>query len=144
MAARWLVKSEPDVYSFADLVRDGSTGWEGVRNNAARAHLKAMKAGDRVLYYHTGDERSIVGIAEVAREAYPDTSGGPDEAQAGWVQVDLRPVAALKQPVTLAQVKAEPSLAQLALVRQGRLSVMPIDEAAWKTLVRMGGGEKTR
>jgi predicted RNA-binding protein with PUA-like domain len=138
MAARWLVKTEPDVYSWAQLLQDGSTGWDGVRNNAARVHLKAMKKGDRVLYYHTGDERSVVGIAEVVREAYPDASDGDP----GWVQVDLRPVAALKSPVTLAQVKAEPDLSNIALVRQARLSVMPIDDAAWKKIVAMGGGEK--
>src|SRR5882724_2491912 len=118
----WLVKSEPDTYSWNDLVKDGSTSWTGVRNFAARLHLKAMKKGDAVLFYHSGSESAIVGIAKVKKEFYPDQTAKEGE----WFTVDLENGKALKNPVTLAQVKAEKKLKDTALVRIGRLSVQPL------------------
>jgi predicted RNA-binding protein with PUA-like domain len=133
----WLVKQEPGKYPFAQLVKDKRTAWDGVRNFQARNNLKAMRAGDRVLYYHSnaGDETAVVGIAEVAREAYPDaTSDDPR-----WVAVDLVPVKPLKHPVTLERIKQEPSLSDVALVRQSRLSVMPLTKEEFDTIVKLGG-----
>jgi predicted RNA-binding protein with PUA-like domain len=118
----WLVKSEPETYSWSDLLRDKKTHWDGVRNFAARNNLKAMKKGDWVFFYHSGDDKCVMGIAEVAKEHYQD----PTTDDANWVAVDLKPVKPLKQPVTLAQVKADKRLSQIYLVRQGRLSVMPL------------------
>src|SRR5271169_2116845 len=118
----WLVKSEPGTYSFQNLVKDGSTSWTGVRNYAARIHLKGMKKGDLVLFYHSGEESAIVGIAKVKKEFYPDATADEE----GWVTVDLEKQKALKKPVTLAQVKAEKKLKDTALVRIGRLSVQPL------------------
>jgi len=129
----WLVKSEPTAYSFDQLVKDKRTVWDGVRNFQARNNLKAMKAGDRVLFYHSVVGTAVVGIAEVEREAYPD----PKAADAGWVAVDLIPVKALKRPVTLDEIKAEPSLGDIALVRQGRLSVQPLTREAFDTIVAL-------
>jgi len=128
----WLVKSEPGTYSWDDLVRDGSTRWDGVRNPLARNHLAAMKKGDSVLFYHSGDARAVVGLARVTREAYPDPSA--DDPR--WLAVDLAPVRPLKTPVTLAAIKADPRLADLPLVRQSRLSVMPIPAPALAQLTR--------
>lgn len=125
MATRWLVKSEPGTYSFADLVRDGATAWTGVKNATAQIHLKRMSVGDEVLVYHTGAQKAVVGRARVARAAYPDPTLGGTLAC-----VDLAPVSALARPVTLAEIKAEPSLAGFDLVRQSRLSVMPVPDAA--------------
>ncbi|MFZ5494126.1 MAG: EVE domain-containing protein [Verrucomicrobiota bacterium] len=131
----WLVKSEPATYSWDDLVRDKRTDWTGVRNYAARLHLKAMRPGDEVLYYHSGEAKSIVGIAKVTKTAFPDaTADGED-----WVAVELAPLAPLKRPVTLAQVKAEPALRDIALVRQGRLSVQPLKPAEFARIRQMGG-----
>ena len=127
----WLVKSEPATYAWADLVRDGRTDWTGVRNYAARLHLKAMRKGDGVCYYHSGDGKEIVGLAKVTQAAFPDTTA--DEA--GWVAVGLAPIAPLKKPVTLAQIKAEPALAQIGLIRQSRLSVVPLTAAEFKLIV---------
>jgi predicted RNA-binding protein with PUA-like domain len=118
----WLVKQEPSAYSWDDFVRDGGTAWTGVRNFQARNNLKAMRAGDRVLFYHSNEGKEVVGIATVAREAYPD----PTADEGGWICVDLKPVKRLKQPVTLEQIKADPALANIALIRQSRLSVMPL------------------
>lgn len=132
----WLVKQEPEDYSWADFVRDGRTAWTGVRNYAARLHLRGMQPGDSVLFYHSGDEKSVVGLARVARPAYTDPTAAAEE---GWVAVDLEPVAPLRQPVTLAQIKAEPALKEIALVRQSRLSVMPLRAAEFNRLRKLGG-----
>lgn len=138
MAKTWLLKTEPSVYGWAQLLKDGTTRWDGVRNAQARNNLSKMSVGDRAFFYHTDDERSVVGIVEVVKAAYPDPEDNDDGK---WVVVDVKPVAALKQPVTLAQVKAEKSLAAIPLVKQARLSVMELDAAAWKKIVALGGGE---
>ena len=130
----WLVKSEPETYSWADLVRDGRTDWTGVRNYAARLHLKAMCPGDEVFFYHSGDDKSVVGIARVIKAAFPD----PTADEEGWVAVELAPVAPLKKPVTLAQVKAAAPLKDIALVRQGRLSVQPLKPAEFALIKKLG------
>ena len=130
--AYWLMKSEPGTYSWDDLVRDGGTEWDGVRNNAARLHLRAMKAGDEALFYHSGEERAVVGIMRISREGRPD---GPDGA---WVSVAVEPVRPLG-PVTLKDVKAEPALAKMELIRQSRLSVSPVRDEEWKTILKMAG-----
>ena len=130
--ARWLMKSEPHVYSWADLVRDGGTEWDGVRNNAARLHLRAMKAGDEAFFYHSGEDRAVVGIMRIARE------GAPDPKDADWVSVAVEPVKAIG-PVTLKDIKAEPGLAKMELIRQSRLSVSPVREEEWAAIVEMGG-----
>lgn len=132
----WLVKSEPETYSWDDLVRDRRTDWTGVRNYAARLHLKAMRPGDEVFFYHSNEGKSVVGIAKVTKAAFPDATADED----GWVAVELAPVAALKQPVTLTQIKAEPALKDIALVRQGRLSVMPLKAAEFTLIRKLGGG----
>ena len=129
--ARWLMKSEPSSYSWSDLVRDGSTEWDGVRNNAARLHLKAMKRGDEAFFYHSMDERSVIGIMRVTREAAPDPKD-PD-----WVSVRVEPVRALDRPVTLKEVKAEPRLAKMELIRQSRLSVAPVRDEEWAVVLDM-------
>jgi predicted RNA-binding protein with PUA-like domain len=127
----WLVKSEPEVYSFTDLQRDGRTRWDGVRNFTARNNLRAMAVGDTVLFYHSNVGKEIVGIARVARAAYPDPSA-PD-----WSAVDLEPVKALVQPVTLAQAKADPALADMQLVRFSRLSVTQVSAAELKHVLKL-------
>lgn len=129
----WLVKSEPSEYSYNDLVKDGSTYWDGVRNYAARNNLKSMKVGDKVLFYHSVNEKSVVGISKVVKEHYPDPTTDDDR----WVVVDLAAEKKLKSPVTLSQIKAEPSLSDIALVRQSRLSVMPLDADAYKQILDM-------
>lgn len=129
----WLVKSEPETYAWSDLVRDRRTDWTGVRNFAARGHLNAMKPGDRVLYYHSGDDKAVVGLAEVTRAAFPDQTA--DEP--GWVAVELKAVAPLARPVTLAEIKAEPALAKMALVRIGRLSVQPVTPAEFARIEKL-------
>ncbi|MBI2730183.1 MAG: EVE domain-containing protein [Sphingobacteriales bacterium] len=134
--AYWLVKSEPFKYSWEQLEKDKQTMWDGVRNYAARLHLKAMKKGDEVLFYHSNEGVEIVGIAKVAREFYPDPTAEDDD---GWVVVDLKPHKKLKKPVTLVQVKADKRLANMALVRLGRLSVQPVTEEEWKIVMEMGG-----
>ncbi len=130
----WLLKSEPEVYSWERLVKDGRTHWDGVRNHQAANNLKAMKRGDRAFFYHSGDERAIVGVAEIVKEAYPD----PSDPDGRFVMVDVKPVRAAKAPVTLAAIKAEPKLKDLALVRQGRLSVVPVAADEWQILCAMG------
>lgn len=130
----WLVKQEPTAYSFDDLVRDGRTTWDGVRNFQARNNLAAMKQGDRVLFYHSVKEQAVVGICEVVREAYPD----PTAKDEGWVAVDLAPVKKLARPVMLAEIKADRALEDIALVRQSRLSVMPLGKAAFERIVTLG------
>jgi predicted RNA-binding protein with PUA-like domain len=129
----WLVKSEPAKYAFADLERDGSTVWDGVRNNQAALYLKAMKAGDQVLYYHSQEGLAVVGVAEVAREAFPD----PTDASGRFVAVELKPVRPLGRPVTLAEMKANPALAGMAMFRQFRLSVSPVTPEEWATIMQM-------
>ncbi|MET0295734.1 MAG: EVE domain-containing protein [Phenylobacterium sp.] len=131
--AHWLVKSEPSTYSYADLERDGRTVWDGVRNNAAALHLKAMAEGDEVLVYHSGDDKAVVGVAKVVRTAYPDAS---DES-GRFVAVELSPVRTLPRPVKLAQLKAEPELARMEMLRQSRLSVAPVRDEEWRTILRL-------
>jgi predicted RNA-binding protein with PUA-like domain len=133
--AYWLMKSEPSSYSWDDLVRDGGTEWDGVRNNAARLHLKAMKAGDEAFFYASMADKAIVGIMRVTREAQPDPKD-PD-----WVSVRVEPVRPL-DPVTLKEVKAEPRLAKMELIRQSRLSVAPVREEEWKTILAMAGEKR--
>lgn len=130
--ARWLMKSEPDVYSWDDLVRDQATDWDGVRNNAARLHLRAMKPGDEAFFYHSGDVKAVVGIMKV-------TGGGkPDGEDGAWVKVPVAPVKPL-DPVTLKDIKAEPKLAAMELVRQSRLSVSPVRDEEWALVLKMAG-----
>lgn len=133
----WLVKSEPFEYSYDDLVRDGKAMWEGVRNYAARNHLREMRVGDLVLYYHSREGLAVVGIAKVVREAYPD----PTAEKGDWSVVDLVPVKAFERPVTLKEIKATPALSEIPLVRIGRLSVMPIPKKAFDLILRMGETE---
>jgi predicted RNA-binding protein with PUA-like domain len=133
--AYWLVKSEPGTYSWEQMQKDGRTFWNGVRNAQASNNLKAMKTGDRAFFYHSGEERAVVGIVEIAKEYYPD----PSDASGRFGMVDVKAGAPLKTPVTLAAIKADPSLGDLLLVRQSRLSVMPIPAPAWKTICKMGG-----
>ena len=129
----WLVKSEPAKYAFDDLLRDGRTVWDGVRNNQAALYLKAMKAGDQLLYYRSQEGLAVVGIAEVAREAFID----PTDPAGRFVAVELKPVRPLANPVTLARMKAEPALAGMAMFRQFRLSVCPVTPEEWATIVKM-------
>lgn len=130
--AYWLMKSEPHVYSWDDLVRDRSTDWDGVRNNAARLHLRAMQPGDEAFFYHSGDEKQVVGIMRIAGPGKPDGEDG------AWVKVPVAPVRPLA-PVTLKAIKAEPALAKMELVRQSRLSVSPVREEEWQLIVKMSG-----
>ena len=130
--AYWLMKSEPGTYSWDDLVRDGGTDWDGVRNNAARLHLRAMRPGDEAFFYHSGDERAVVGVMRIAGAAKPDGEDG------SWVKIPVEPVRSL-QPVTLAAIKAEPKLARMELIRQSRLSVAPVRDEEWRVILAMGG-----
>jgi predicted RNA-binding protein with PUA-like domain len=129
--ARWLMKSEPESYGWADLVRDGGTEWDGVRNNAARLHLKAMKAGDEAFLYHSMSDKAVVGMMRITRGAQPDPKD-PD-----WVSVRVEPVKPLPRPVTLAEIKAEPRLARMELIRQSRLSVAPVRDEEWDLILEM-------
>lgn len=133
--AYWLVKSEPSVYSWEQFQKDGKTMWEGVRNYAARNNLRAMKKGDKVFYYHSNEGLEIVGIAEVVKTAYQD----PTTDDANWVVVDLKPVHTLKKPVSLATLKADKRLADLDLVRLGRLSVGAVKDAEYKVIMELAG-----
>ena len=133
--AYWLIKSEPFKYSWDQFVKDGVTFWDGVRNYAARNNLKAMKKGDLAFFYHSNEGMEIVGIAKVAKESYPD----PTTEEIAWVAVDFKPHKKLKKPVTLTMVKAENSLAQMALIRLGRLSVQPVLESEWNIILKMAG-----
>ncbi len=130
----WLVKSEPYKYSWDDLVKDGSTYWDGVRNYMARNNLQAMKRNDLVLYYHSNEGKDVVGVAQVVKESYPD----PTTDDERWVVVDVKPVVPLKQPVTLAQIKADTKLAQCALVRYSRLSVASITPVEFRHILKLG------
>lgn len=136
MTSHWLVKSEPNTYAYADLERDGRTVWDGVRNNAAALHLKAMAEGDEVLFYHSQEGLAVVGIARVVRTAFPDAS----DPAGRFVAVELAPARQLKRPVSLAEMKAEPALAEMAMLRQGRLSVSPVTGAEWKAILKLAGG----
>lgn len=140
MPAYWLVKSEPDAFSWDQQVANGVEPWTGVRNHMAKNNLKAMKAGDLAFFYHSNVGKEIVGIVEIVREAYPD----PTAESGDWVCVDTRAVGPMPRPVTLAAIKADPALADLALVRQSRLSVMPVSEAHWTRLCAMGGWDRGR
>lgn len=133
--AYWLVKSEPSTYSFEQLQKDGNTVWDGVRNYAARGHLRGMKKGDLAFFYHSNEGTEIVGIAKVAKEAYQD----PTTTDEAWVAVDLKPHKKIKKPVTLAQIKADKRLSQMALVRLGRLSVQPVTDKEWEIVMEMAG-----
>ncbi|MDH3585096.1 MAG: EVE domain-containing protein [Phycisphaerae bacterium] len=133
--ATWLVKSEPGTWSWDDQKQARTTEWDGVRNHQAANNLKAMKVGDLAFFYHSGKEKQVVGIVKVVRTYYPD----PSDASGRFGMVDVRVGKTLAEPVTLAQIKAEPRLAELALVRQPRLSVMPVDAGSWKIICRMGG-----
>jgi predicted RNA-binding protein with PUA-like domain len=135
--AYWLLKTEPDSYSWDDQVKKGAKGdaWTGVRNFRAREHLKAMKKGDLAFFYHTGDEKQVVGIVEVIREGYPD----PTDKEGVFTAVDLKAVKPLKQPVTLAAVKADKRLKDMVLAKQPRLSVQPVTAEEWKIVSGMGG-----
>lgn len=135
--AYWLIKSEPNTWSWEDHVKDGTACWDGVRNHQASNNMKEMKIGDRAFFYHSVNEKRIVGIVEVAKEYYPDHTD--DRGRFGMV--DFKALRPFTRPVTLAEIKAEPSLSDLLLVRHTRLSVMPIDEASWKTICAMGETE---
>jgi predicted RNA-binding protein with PUA-like domain len=136
----WLVKQEPEKYSWDDLVRDGRTDWTGVRNFQARNNLRQMKIGDRVLFYYSGTGKCVVGVAEVAKAAYPDPTA--DDAQ--WVAVDIKPVKALAEPVPLASIRYHPKLANLPLIRQSQLSVMGLTKEEFETILQMGSGKKAK
>jgi predicted RNA-binding protein with PUA-like domain len=135
----WMVKQEPETYSWDDFVKDGKTDWTGVRNYQARNNLREMKNGDRVLFYHSGKDKAVVGQAEVVKSQYPDPTG--DDPQ--WVAVDLKPVKAFKNPVPLAAIRYDKRLSDLPLIRQSQLSVMPLTKDEFDVIVATGGG-KTR
>jgi predicted RNA-binding protein with PUA-like domain len=132
----WLVKQEPSSYSWSDFVAEKETAWTGVRNYTARNNLRKMKNGDDVLFYHSGEEKAVVGIARVTRPAYPDTTA----KEGDWSAVDLAPIKSLIQPVTLRQIKSDPRLQQVPLIRQSRLSVMPLANAEFREIVKMSMG----
>ncbi|HXH82049.1 MAG TPA: EVE domain-containing protein [Candidatus Tectomicrobia bacterium] len=131
----WLVKEEPTHYSFDALVRDRKAVWSGVRNALAQRHLRAIEKGDRILYYHTGNEKAVVGIAKALSGPYPD----PEDRSGKYVAVDIAPVRRLPRPVTLAEIKADPAFRDFPLVRIARLSVMPVTDAEWARIERMAG-----
>lgn len=134
----WLVKSEPDAFSWQQQVENKVEPWTGVRNHMAKNNLKAMRKGDLAFFYHSNIGKEVVGIVQVVREAYPDPTVEPGE-KGDWVCVDMKAVKPLKTPVTLAQLKADPAFAELALIRQSRLSVMPITEEHWAAICALGG-----
>jgi predicted RNA-binding protein with PUA-like domain len=133
----WMVKQEPETYSWDDFVKDGSTDWSGVRNYQARNNLRGMKIGDRVLFYHSGKGKEVVGLAEVVKSAYQDPTA--DDPQ--WVAVDLKPVTPLTVPVQLAAIRYDKRLSQLPLIRQSQLSVMPLTKDEFDVIVTMGSGK---
>src|SRR5258707_9697657 len=136
----WLVKQEPETYSWDDFVRDGRTDWTGVRNFQARNNLRQMKVGDRVLFYHSGTGKCVVGIADVAKSAYPDPTANDPQ----WVAVDLKPVKPLSEAVPLASIRYHAKLGNLPLIRQSQLSVMPLTTEEFETILSMGAGKKVR
>lgn len=133
--AYWLIKSEPDTWSWEQHVKKGVDAWTGVRNHQAKAHLKAMKKGDRVFFYHSGEGKEIVGVSEVVKEAYPDAT----DKTGAFVCVDVKAVAPVKTPVTLVAIKAEKKLADMVLVKNSRLSVQPVTGAEWALVSKMAG-----
>ncbi len=133
----WLVKSEPFKYSWDQLVRDGSTYWDGVRNSEARNNLSAMKVGDLALFYHSNEGKEVIGVTRIARESYPDPTTQDDR----WVVVDVEPVVPFERAVPLSEIKADPKLRGIALVRRSRLSVLPLEKSAFDRILRLG---KTR
>ena len=133
--AYWLVKSEPDAFGWEQQAANGTEPWTGVRNHMARNNLRAMRRGDRAFFYHSNTGKEVVGVVEVVREAYPD----PTAESGDWVCVDMRAVGKMPRPVTLAAIKADPALAGLALIRQSRLSVVPVSEAHWHHICGLGG-----
>jgi predicted RNA-binding protein with PUA-like domain len=133
--AHWLMKSEPDAFSWQQQMENGIEPWTGVRSHQAKRNLEAMRCGDRAFFYHSNSGREIVGIVEIVREAYPDPSAG----DGNWICVDVRAIAPLSRPVTLAEIKAAPEFADLALVRQSRLSVVPVSKAHWNRICALGG-----
>ncbi len=134
----WLVKSEPDAFSWAQQVANGVEPWTGVRNHTAKLNLKAMKQGDLAFFYHSNVGKEIVGVVEVAREAYPD----PTAEKGDWVSVDMKAVSPVPKPVSLIAIKAEPTLEGIPLIRQSRLSVMELSQDHWKQICRMGGWKR--
>ena len=132
----WLVKQEPEDYAWSDFVRDGRTAWTGVRNYQARNNLRGMRGGDAVLFYHSGEEKQVVGVARVVKPAFPD----PTSTEPAWVAVELAPDRPLARPVTLAAIKADPALKDLPLIRHSRLSVMPVSAASFARLLALGKG----
>ena len=130
----WLVKQEPEKYPWSQFVKDKGTYWDGVRNYQARNNLRAMKKGDHVFYYHSVSEKAVVGLAKVTREAYPD----PTAKEGDWSVVDLKPVKAMVEPVTLEQIKAEAKLSEIALIKQSRLSVMPLRSPEFRRILQLG------
>lgn len=137
--AKWLVKSEPDAFSWDQQVAHGVEPWTGVRNHMAKLNLMAMKKGDLAFFYHSNIGKEVVGVVEVAREAYPDPTAEPGSP---WVCVDMKAVGPMPKPVTLAAMKAEPALADIALIRMSRLSVMPISDEHWALVAKMGGWKR--
>jgi predicted RNA-binding protein with PUA-like domain len=137
--AYWLIKSEPSAYSWDQLVKDKKTSWTGVRNFQAQINLKAMKTGDRAFFYHSGEGKEIVGIAEVVKTAYPDST----DKEGKSVTVDFKAVEPVKRKVTLAEIKADPKFKEMKLVRQSRLSVSPVSDEHWKLLLKMASGPKS-
>jgi predicted RNA-binding protein with PUA-like domain len=135
--AYWLIKSEPSAYSWDQLVKDKKTSWTGVRNFQAQINLKAMKVGDRAFFYHSGEGKEIVGIAEVVKTAYPDST----DKEGKSVTVDFKAVEPVKKKVTLAEIKADPKFKEMKLVRQSRLSVSPVHSKHWKLLLKMASGK---
>ena len=132
--AKWLMKSEPGSYGWADLVRDGGTLWDGVRNPAARLYMKAMNPGDEAFFYHSGPDKAVAGVMRIAR------GPAPDPKDASWVSVAVEPVRPLARPVTLKAIKADPRLTALEMLRQSRLSVSPVREEEWAAILELGGG----
>jgi predicted RNA-binding protein with PUA-like domain len=133
--ARWLVKSEPFKYSWDQMVADGRTHWDGVRNHQAANNLKAMKLGDTAFFYHSNEGKAVVGVVEIVREAYPD----PGDPSGRFVMVDVSPLRPVERPVTLAEMKADPDLEAMAVVRQSRLSVCPVSEDEWRRVCERAG-----
>jgi predicted RNA-binding protein with PUA-like domain len=129
--AYWLMKSEPESYAWEDLLRDGETEWDGVRNNAARLHLRAMKPGDQGFFYHSGDTKAVVGLMEIISDPHPDPK------HTDWVAVRVKPSEPVNPPITLKAMKAEPKLADMVMLRQSRLSVSPVRDAEWKALLAL-------
>jgi predicted RNA-binding protein with PUA-like domain len=136
----WMVKQEPETYSWDDFVTDGKTDWSGVRNYQARNNLREMKTGERVLFYHSGKDKAVVGVAEVVKSAYPDPTADDEQ----WVAVDLKPIKPLKNPVPLAAIRYDKRLAELPLIRQSQLSVMPLTKDEFDIIVATGDGKTRR